>query len=347
MLRRLLSLALSIWLATVVASPVDALTTAQRVVLFGGAPGWVLKGATVDLNFAGGQYYGSSLAGALSITRASGGTDLLPSSASGASFQTFGNNTLRITSGKGLLSEEARTNVLLNSTAPATQTTASLATGQYIVWQNGPGSTTPSAGTATLTGITAASQGSPGGFTVSVAGTVTLTVSGSPFAFQCELGAFGTSLIVTTGTTATRAADTINGVGQVLTLAAAAKGSLVFQTGATPNLAGFPFILSNGSQSVTFVRTLSSSTFRTGAGGVNATVTLGSGSFASGSVKSGFAWDGTGRSAVGNNGTVFSDANSYSGALDLFIGTSLDGYVQRLTLWNSRLPDATIKALTI
>ena len=167
----------------------------------------------IDMNFYQGLYYGTALSG-LTVSRASLGTDLLPTSPAGASYNTFANNIARITPGVGLLIEEARTNYLLNSTAPQTQTTASLGTGTYTLWVNGSGSATTSAGTATATGYGAATQGSPNVIVVTVAGTVTVTVAGSLNAFQLELNpstvSYGSSLIITAGATATRAADVIS-----------------------------------------------------------------------------------------------------------------------------------------
>ena len=52
----------------------------------------------------------------------------------------------------GLLMELPRTNYLLNSRAPATQTTGSLATGDYILWCEGPGSAAVAGTTATIIG---------------------------------------------------------------------------------------------------------------------------------------------------------------------------------------------------
>lgn len=168
--------------------------------------------ADVDLNFVTNQGYnqGPQVASTslITVSRASQGTDLLPTSAAGVAYDTFGNNVAR-QNALGLLIEESRTNQLLNSTAPVTQTTASLGTGSYTLWVNGAGTATPSGGTATITGAAAASQGSPNTFTVTVAGTVTVTVSGALNAFQLEAGVFGTSLIVTAGATATRAADVV------------------------------------------------------------------------------------------------------------------------------------------
>src|SRR6185295_3600475 len=88
-------------------------------------------------------------------------------------------------------------------------TTASLATGAYTLWVNGTGTATSSAGTAVGTGFGVASQGVVNNFTLTGAGTVTITVAGSLNAFQLELGAGGTSLIVTAGVVATRAADVV------------------------------------------------------------------------------------------------------------------------------------------
>lgn len=151
----------------------------------------------------------SALDSRVTYTRASSATDALYTDASGAAYNTFGTNVARISASRGLLIEEARTNQLLNSAAPVTQTTASLGTGIYALSVNGSGSAAVTVGTATITGLTgAASNGTFATFTVSVAGTVTVTVTGSLNWFQLEAGAFPTSLVVTTGTVATRAVDT-------------------------------------------------------------------------------------------------------------------------------------------
>lgn len=107
----------------------------------------------------------------------------------------------------GLLIEESRTNFLLNSTAPVTQTTGSLATGSYTLWIVGSGSAAITAGTGTATGLGTATAASPVTITVTVAGTFTVTNTGSVTFFQLENGAVQTSRIVTAGATATRAAD--------------------------------------------------------------------------------------------------------------------------------------------
>lgn len=188
-------------------------------------PPWVLSGAAIDLDFANGRYFGGSLASLLSITRASNATDLLPTSASGYVYNTYSSNVLTVSPTFGLLIFETRTNQLLNSNAPATQTTGSLGTGTWTLWCNGTGSVLPSGGTATITGAASASNGSPNTFVVTVAGTVTVTVTGSLNAFQLEQGAFGTSFIITGGATATRAADNITFIGSALTILKLSVGS--------------------------------------------------------------------------------------------------------------------------
>lgn len=107
----------------------------------------------------------------------------------------------------GLLIEDTRTNSALNSLTPTTQTTASLATGAWTLSVVGPGSVTSSAGTAVGTGFGVATAGSPVSMALTGAGTVVLTVAGSPTCMQMEAGAFATSCIITTGAAAARNRD--------------------------------------------------------------------------------------------------------------------------------------------
>jgi len=112
--------------------------------------------------------------------------------------------------------EQAATNYLGVTDAPATQTTASLATGTYTLWCAGTGSCIASAGTATITGAAAASAGAPDQFAVTVAGTVTVTVTGSLTRFQLEKTDFATSYIRNigaAGTSVTRPADVLSHTG--------------------------------------------------------------------------------------------------------------------------------------
>jgi len=111
---------------------------------------------------------------------------------------------------KGYLSEPARTNHFKVSSAPATQTSASLSTGTYTLWMDGAGSIAVAGATATITGGGTANSSTAITFTVTVAGTVTYTVTGSPTRAQSEDGATRTSYIDVPSTAAvTRNADVL------------------------------------------------------------------------------------------------------------------------------------------
>lgn len=320
-------------------------------------PSWVLPGATVDMDFANGRYFGGTLASLVTAARASSKTDLLPASASGFAYNTFLNNALAVTPGSGALIEEARTNVLLNSAAPATQTTASLAVGTYTLWVNGSGSATPSAGTATITGAGTATNGVPDVFVVTVAGTVTITVAGALNAFQCELGAFGTSFIPTAGAPATRAADSVALAGLAATTLQVTNGaSVLAQAGPSANaVAGIQADLLSLDNAVNHLLV-----FLAGGGNTvssrhtsNVTAAFGVGSLLSPVIKAAAAWSqiAVTNSVVVNNGAVATGTLALSGSSNMLGsdagGSFYDGYFQRLSAWNSRLTDATLKGLTV
>jgi len=181
-------------------------------------------GPQIDLNFAAGVYYGvgpGAPTSFLTTSRASVGTAV----DSSGNWQTFAANVPRITN-LGLLVEESRTNLFLNSQAPVTQTIAVV---------NGSVYTASVYGTATLTlsgaGSGTATQGSPRTFTASST-SLTVTVSGAGGSFQnaqVELGAPATSPIPTTSAAVTRAADAIS-----LTNPPAFGGQLTIFAAGTP-----------------------------------------------------------------------------------------------------------------
>jgi hypothetical protein len=106
---------------------------------------------------------------------------------------------------RGLLIEEARTNLLLNSATLGTQSVAVTAQA-YTLSFYGAGTITKSgAATGALVG-TGAGQRVTQTFTPT-AGTLTLTVTGSVLNAQIEAGSWPTSWVPTTGAAATRAAD--------------------------------------------------------------------------------------------------------------------------------------------
>ena len=107
---------------------------------------------------------------------------------------------------KGLLIEEARTNLLLNSASLATQSITTTASARSLSFYG--------TGTVVLSGTHSATVMGSGAFPTRTtytytpsAGTLTLTVTGTVEYANDELGSFATSWIPTTGATATRAAD--------------------------------------------------------------------------------------------------------------------------------------------
>lgn len=158
-------------------------------------------GITLDLNFLA---PGNMPAG-ITFSRASTATytdasGVIQTAATNAPRWDYAGGVLR-----GLLIEEARTNLLLNSATLGTQGVAVTAQA-YTLSFYGTGTVTKSgAATGALVGTGAAQRVSQT-FTPT-AGTVTCTVTGSVTNAQLEAGSFATSYIPTTGAAATRAQD--------------------------------------------------------------------------------------------------------------------------------------------
>ncbi len=171
------------------------LRPARRMILFQGPV------FTLDLRK-------TTLDSRVTFSRASSATDIFYTSSNGNSYTSYTTDSPRLSATRGLLVEQARTNYLLNSMTPATQTTGSLTTGTYTLWVVGSGSAAVAGATATITGAGTASAGTPVTFTVTLAGTVTVTKDGGLDCFQLENGGNPTTLIITTGATATRAVET-------------------------------------------------------------------------------------------------------------------------------------------
>jgi hypothetical protein len=163
-----------------------------------------------DFDFKGGRYYGGSGISDISCSRtATTATDLFESSPINAPYTTFAANTLRITPGRGLLVEGARTQWFTNPTAPASHTTVSIPNGTSMtMWCNGPGTVTLTNGSGTVSlmpggGAPIATHGRPVPCNMTSTGTLTVTVSGTLYAFQLESPTNGTqttSLITAQGT---------------------------------------------------------------------------------------------------------------------------------------------------
>lgn len=317
----------------------------------GGGPGF-LPGASVALNFTSGQYrFGpgsaasSSFAGlpGLTVTRGSPATTYAETVA--GVLVPFSANQARITN-KGLLIEEARTNLFLNSFAPVTQNVTITATSYTItVW--GTGSVTVAAGTATISNGGAASAGSPRTIGCTVGGTISITVTGSPTAVQVEAGTFGTSPIPTVGSSVARVADVVTFSG--LSLPAAGTWLAEFLR-PTANVAAFARVIDSGLgvapilldgltkvDAYNGARALASNVFAAAAGAL---------------VKAGYAWT-AGSSLVTAQGlTPTSDANSIGTMAGLKLGGSgastdyLNSYIQKVVLYPRNYNSAELIAAT-
>jgi hypothetical protein len=167
---------------------------------------------SLDLRFADNKSLVDAVTGQLLVTfpRASNGTFV----DSAGVLQTAVTDAPRFdhnpTTGEslGLLVEEQRSNLLLNSNTLSTQSATVTAVAHTLHFTG--------TGTITLTGVSTAGPlvGTGVGESNRVsltftptAGSLTLTVSGTVTNAQLEAGAFRTSYIATTGATATRAAD--------------------------------------------------------------------------------------------------------------------------------------------
>jgi hypothetical protein len=208
----------------------------------GGAGPAATGGPSLDLAFAA----TGTLDPRITFTRASGATYFDVT----GTMQTAATNVPRFDydpvthAAKGLLIEEQRINLLLNSTALSTQSITVAAVANTLSFYG--------TGTVALSGTCAGTLVGAGAFPARAAltftptaGTCTATVTGSVLDAQIEAGAFATSYITTAGAAATRAAD-------VATMATGpwfnpAQGTMVVEATSSPGTsAGIFAQLDNG-----------------------------------------------------------------------------------------------------
>lgn len=171
---------------------------------------------TLDLNFSGSRTVDPriafSRAGSLDVAAYYNANGELKFAKPNEPRVLFDPSTLEC---KGLLSEELRTNLLLNSAILATQSVTVTATAHTLSFFGTGTVTLSGAATGTLTGTSSAAR-SVLVFTPT-AGTLTVTVSGSCTLGQLEVGDFASSYIPTTSAQVTRSADTASMTGTNLT----------------------------------------------------------------------------------------------------------------------------------
>lgn len=172
---------------------------------------------------------------------------------------------------------------------------------------------------------------------------------------QVENGAFPSSYIPTTTTSAARAADTVAPIGDLNTILTTEPFSVYadVKTITTP-LAYWRIVGDHDGAQHAYLHTGVSGDVGGYANGVTLLATFGGADTFSSGVKVAAAQSSSGRSIVGDGGTVATDANhNILGVATIRLGRGNDpnndgiyGYFRRLTVWNSRIADATLQALT-
>ena len=179
----------------------------------------------------------------VTFTRASGANWVAPANGTGTvggSVYTFNLNVPRLTD-DGLLVEEQRTNILLNSNTAATQSVTTNAA-DYTLSFEGTGTVVLS-GTATGTLVGTGANDRVSLTVTATAGTCTATVTGTVTNAQFEEGAFPTSYIPTTTAEVTRAVDLITITGGVDQWFNADEGAWVFDVDVFGSSDDYPRLL--------------------------------------------------------------------------------------------------------
>jgi hypothetical protein len=329
------------------ATPVWALTPRQKLLL-------LLPHAppSLDLNFISGV-----LDPRITFTRAAGPATYFDVA---GTLQTAGTNVPRFDydpvthAAKGLLIEESRINLYLNSATLGTQgvTTANI---PYTVSFYGTGTITftgTCSGATSLVGAGAFPARASKTFTPT-AGTCTSTISGSVLDANFEAGAFATSYITTTWATGTRAADVATmPIGQWFNLASgtyfgefalnAATGRVV-QLG-DGNNADILFLQpANVASGNTFSATVNQGRINTGAAFVAGVVN-----------KTAYAVNNKIRALIANGGTIVASTTAARpvGPTTFYIGidnsstSQANGYLRRIRYWSRVLSNAELQQVT-
>jgi hypothetical protein len=261
----------------------------------------------------------------------------------------------------GLLIEEARTNLLLNSETLSTQDVTVTAAAHTLSFYG--------TGTVTLSGTHSATVVGTGAFPTRTtltftptSGSLTVTVSGTVQYAQVELGAFATSWISTAGATATRNADVASITGTNFSRwysQSAGTAFVAFRFGYASNFSNFPNIYDFNSGASTNRISLFG-----GQGGRAISVAIRTAdvaqldfvSFAATGLSEyrsahGFAVDSS--QLASNGGLVGSTDTSVAmpiGINKVDIGVGFDqrytGHIRRLAYFDRRLPNATLQAIT-
>jgi hypothetical protein len=348
---------------------VSQLLVAQRALT---VPGWAKDALwrraqaipSLVLRFSDNKSLVDAVTGAslVTFTRASSGTFV----GSDGVLQTAATDVPRFnhnpTTGEslGLLVEEQRTNLLLNSGTLSTQSVTVAAVAHTLSFTG--------TGTITLTGVSTAGPlvgtGTGEANRVSLtftptAGSLTLTVSGTVTNAQLEAGAFRTSYIATTGSAATRSADVASITGSAFSNWYRQDEGTVFadiNTAPVANIAQAVFDLSEGAGLERIFQRRNTGGFVVTAITDNNVVQGDFGSVsvsASGRARSGLAYRLNDFEAAVNGSASGTDTSATVPTPDRIhmgqnfaSGQAINGTIRRLCYWPTRLPSSTLPAVT-
>jgi hypothetical protein len=259
----------------------------------------------------------------------------------------FASGVLRRTD-RGVLIEEARTNLYLNSAVGVTQSVTVAATAYTLSFRG--------TGTITLTGTSTAGPlvgtGANNRVTLTftpTAGSLTLTVSGSCTNVNLEAGSFASSWIETAGASATRAADVLTVTGLTPTTNHswfAEVSNLSDTTGSNARMLGSS---TSGGSAVFWNASTNVGTFN----GTVALIKGGVSNILTGRVvKAASSFSASGRALTADGLTPVTDANTWTMPSTLQFGNDagnaafLCGYIRRAAYFNSTVSDANLQAMT-
>ena len=308
---------------------------------------------SLDLRFAESKSLVDATTGQslVTFTRASSGTYV----GSDGLIKTATTNEARFdhnpTTGEslGLLVEEQRTNLLLNSATLSTQSVTVAAVAHTLSFYG--------TGTVTLSGVSTAGPAVGSGayptrttltFTPT-AGSLTLTVTGSVTSAQLEAGAFPTSYIPTTTATVTRSADVASITGTNFSSWYRQDEGTCFVSGRISRNDSYLFSFNDGSNANRFLASPPTYTLGVfvGAGSINIASTIPLGptfKLATAAKQNSFNL-----STNGTLGSLVTSGAMTAGVNRLEIAPSLNPAsttISRLTYWPTRLADSTLQTLT-
>jgi hypothetical protein len=256
----------------------------------------------------------------------------------------------------GLLIEEARTNLLLNSETLATQSVTVTAAAHTLSFYG--------TGTVTLSGTHSATVVGTGAFPTRTtltftptSGSLTVTVSGTVQYAQVELGAFATSWISTAGATATRNADVASITGTNFSRwYSQSEGTFYTQAIAAASTGTFGVFSANASGSFNnrIDSRINSQSFISSGGTVVANIVNSVPLIAETSYRAAIAVAADNYARSTNGSPIASDSSGSMpvGINQIEIGcvennsSKLNRTIARLAYFDRRLPNATLQAIT-